>query len=765
MGDRRALIIANTEYMDRGLDQLRAPGKDAEDFARVLRDTGLCAFDDVTVLLNQLSSSAIEAVDGFFDNRKPDDLLVLYFSGHGIRDEYGSLYLAFVNTVRSRLRSTAIKADYIREAMDQSRSKRQVVFLDCCNSGAFPQGSKAELGGAMGMVQSLQGYGRFVLTASDSTQFAWEGDQLIGETDNSLFTHFLVKGLEGEADRDGDGTITVDELYDYAFEQISKITPKQTPTKSASRQEGEIVLRQITRLKDIRKVPLPPDLTSEIKDYRPYLRAVAVEKLERILNGRHLGLALAAREALEKMAGADDSLQVRKAAAEAIAAADAKERAKAEGEPPPPAEVGEAGSDDIGSAFRASQANLPDAEIPKPAAIVKVPPVSASRGAQVPPVRSLEAAAEVPATPRHEPEWAAQVPPTPAEPQPKRARGGMLIWILGGIGACFLLVCGIGAGLSILPGFFPPAVPFPTDLPFPTEIFSETPTQLPTEVPTDIPTETQEPMQLIFGPQDGSLIHDANDDLISADLIGADLRDFLVSAMFWNPYSASVGSWTYGFVFREEGFNKHYRLVVSSDATWRLENVADTFTLIQGGRLPNLDISEGGANTIEVFVSGNSGQLRVNEEAIAELDLSTRQNSGNVGVATGFVSGSETDGYNTAYEGLSIWVTNATPAPPLVPTTRPTDPPTPMLTAGSSMFCREGPSASYDAPWQLNSGETVPVIGVWNQDWSWILVDINSPSTRTDCCWVSGLNTVNVPLSALKSINTIPDRLDCSSVR
>ncbi len=301
MSGKYALIIGNTEYIDPGLAQLTAPGKDAEDFARVLRDEKLCGFDEVRVLLNQLSSTVIEAVDEFFDQKKPDDLLVLYFSGHGLRDELGSLYLAFKNTIRSRLRSTAIKDEYIRGAMDQSRSKRQVVILDCCNSGAFPQGTKAEVGGTMGLTQAFQGYGRFVLTASDSTQFAWEGDKVIGETDNSLFTHFLVKGLEGEADKDGDGKITVDELYDYTYDQISKVTAKQTPTKSASKVEGEIVLRQFTRLEDIKPVALPDDLLGEIEDTRPYVREAAVQKLEKILKGKNIGLVRSAVEALEKI--------------------------------------------------------------------------------------------------------------------------------------------------------------------------------------------------------------------------------------------------------------------------------------------------------------------------------------------------------------------------------------------------------------------------------------------------------------------------------
>jgi hypothetical protein len=308
MSGKFALIIGNTEYIDPGLAQLTAPGKDAEDFARILQDKELCAFDEVKILLNQLSSSVIESIDEFFDQKKPDDLLVLYFSGHGVRDELGSLYLAVKNTIRTRLRSTAIKSDYIREVMDQSRSKRQVLIMDCCNSGAFAQGTKAATGVSIGTATAFEaGYGRIILTASDSTQFAWEGDKVIGETDNSLFTHFLVKGLEGEADLDGDGRITVDEVYDYAYEKVRLATPKQTPSKFSSKQQGEIVLRQITRIEDIKPVSLPGELMEEIEDTRPYVREAAVQKLEKILKGRNIGLARSAREALEKIAADDNT--------------------------------------------------------------------------------------------------------------------------------------------------------------------------------------------------------------------------------------------------------------------------------------------------------------------------------------------------------------------------------------------------------------------------------------------------------------------------
>ena len=303
MSGKFALIIGNTEYSDPKLEQLSAPGRDAEEFARVLKSPEVCAFDEVNILLNQPEFIVSEAIDGFFDERKPDDLLLLYFSGHGVRDELGALYLAVQNTNRFRLRSTAIKSDFIRDAMDQCRSRRQVLILDCCNSGAFAQGTKAAMGVSIGTAPAFQGgYGRVILTASDSTQFAWEGDKIIGETDNSLFTHFLVEGLEGEADLDGDGRITVDELYDYAYEMVKLATPKQTPSKFSSQQKGEIVLRHNIHIEDIKPMPLPNELIDEIEDTRPYVREAAVQKLDKIVKGKNISLARSAREALEKIA-------------------------------------------------------------------------------------------------------------------------------------------------------------------------------------------------------------------------------------------------------------------------------------------------------------------------------------------------------------------------------------------------------------------------------------------------------------------------------
>jgi uncharacterized caspase-like protein len=340
MSGKYALVIGNTEYIDPGLSQLTAPGKDAEDFARVLKDPDICTFDVVNVLLNQPSHVVGEAIDAFFYQKKPNDLLIFYFSGHGVRDEFGTLYLAVKNTNRTRLRATAIRSDYIREAMDQSRSKRQVLILDCCNSGAFEQGTKAATGVSIGTASTFDaGYGRIILTASDSTQFAWEGDKVIGKTDNSLFTHYLVEGLKGEADLDSDGYITVDELYDYAYEQVKRATPKQTPSKFSSKQQGEIVLRQIMRIEDIKPMALPEGLIEATEDSRTFVREGVVQQLEKLLKGKNLGLARSARETLEWIEKEDDSRRVSQAATQALvsvrqAEQEALQKAEAEGTEP-----------------------------------------------------------------------------------------------------------------------------------------------------------------------------------------------------------------------------------------------------------------------------------------------------------------------------------------------------------------------------------------------------------------------------------------------
>ena len=333
MNRKLALIIGNSHYQDPNLAKLVAPGEDVNDLAVVLRDPAIGGFEQVWTLIDETDAAIRLSIEDFFADKKSDDLLVLYFSGHGVRDEQGRLYLAAPNTRANRLRATAIAADFITNEMDRSRSRRQVLILDCCHSGAFAQGSKAVTGGTVGTGPAFEGtgYGRVVLTATDATQYAWEGDKIIGEADNSVFTHYLVQGLQtGEADVDADGRITLDELYDYVYAQVVARTPKQTPGKWSYKQQGDMIIARNPK-PIVKPAELPADLRTAIESPLANVRAGAVRELDRLLNGSNAGLALAAFDAIKHLID-DDSRSVSQVASNALSAYAEKQRAREEQE-------------------------------------------------------------------------------------------------------------------------------------------------------------------------------------------------------------------------------------------------------------------------------------------------------------------------------------------------------------------------------------------------------------------------------------------------
>jgi YVTN family beta-propeller protein len=236
-----ALLVATYEYEDTDLRQLVAPAHDAEALAEVLADPDIGGFD-VTTMINQPHYRVGQAIGDFYRDRKRDDLTLLYFTGHGLKDDGGKLYLAMTNTRRDSLLFTSLPAEQIDQAMSGTNSRQTVLILDCCYSGAFPAGDFTKGDTEVHTLERFQGRGRTVLTASDSTQYSFEGDQLTGDAAQSVFTRHLVAGLrDGSADLDGDGDISVDELYSYVHDRVVEELPKQRPKKQEN-VEGRTVL-------------------------------------------------------------------------------------------------------------------------------------------------------------------------------------------------------------------------------------------------------------------------------------------------------------------------------------------------------------------------------------------------------------------------------------------------------------------------------------------------------------------------------------------
>lgn len=228
---RAALIVANDHYDDRRLRRLRAPASDAEELARVLGDPSVGGFE-VEVSQNEPEHVVRRRLSAFFDGRRPDDVLLVHLSCHGVKDEDGQLYFAMPDTEVDHLEATAIPSEFVNRQMTRSRSRRILLLLDCCYSGAFARGVMSRGGDQVDLMERFDGRGRIVLTASSAMEYSFEGDTLAGEGRPSVFTSAVVDGLgTGAADRNGDGYISVDELYDYAYDRVRAVTPSQTPGK------------------------------------------------------------------------------------------------------------------------------------------------------------------------------------------------------------------------------------------------------------------------------------------------------------------------------------------------------------------------------------------------------------------------------------------------------------------------------------------------------------------------------------------------------
>jgi hypothetical protein len=317
-GTRSALIVASSEYTDPGLRRLRAPASDAQALAAVLRDPGIGGFE-VRTLLNDAAYDVNLAVEEFFADRRPDDLLLVHFSCHGVKDQDGELYFAAANTVLRALGATAVAAEFVNRRMSRSRSRRIVLLLDCCYAGAFERGMTARAGSGVGIESQFGGRGRAVITASSAMEYAFEGGELADtqELQPSVFTSALVQGLAtGEADRDQDGMVALDELYDYVYDKVRAATPNQTPGKWTFGVQGDLYIARRARPVTT-PAPLPPQLQEAIGSPFAAIRAAAVQELVRLLQGRHAGQALAARLALQRLTE-DDSRTVVAAATEAL---------------------------------------------------------------------------------------------------------------------------------------------------------------------------------------------------------------------------------------------------------------------------------------------------------------------------------------------------------------------------------------------------------------------------------------------------------------
>ena len=303
----RALILANGVFADPAIPRLVSPVPDGGRLKALLERADVFPYE-ATLAPDLGAQAAREAVAEFCHGADAGDQLLLFISGHGLKDAHGKLYFATADSWKTKLKATTLEARFVIECMQESAAERQLVFLDTCYSGAFARGvtpksaaqsiSKEDFGGDW--------QGRAVVTATTAVQLAAEA-----EADGfmqSRFTRALIDAIEnGRADRGGRGQIRLDELFAHIGGALKGTG--QTPQLFSDKLAGEIVIA-----KNPAAVALPEEVVALLASPNARERGLAVDTLAAIARTEATVLARVAVGRLRVLEEEDDSSLVRAAA-------------------------------------------------------------------------------------------------------------------------------------------------------------------------------------------------------------------------------------------------------------------------------------------------------------------------------------------------------------------------------------------------------------------------------------------------------------------
>jgi hypothetical protein len=210
---RIAVIISNGTFSDSGFPRLLGTTIDNKELSMILSDPELGGFE-VNSLVDQGLLAVRKAIALSCSTAERDDTLLIYYSGTGALSQDGNLYLPVADSESSLFFATAIEADFVLSQLRNSPCRRIVLIIDGCHSGAFFQNNR---GIPDGMI---------AVTACSATEYGYETPE------GGAFTRGVIEGLTaGRADRDNDGKVSVDELYEFVKEYVRKTDFPMHPQK------------------------------------------------------------------------------------------------------------------------------------------------------------------------------------------------------------------------------------------------------------------------------------------------------------------------------------------------------------------------------------------------------------------------------------------------------------------------------------------------------------------------------------------------------
>jgi uncharacterized caspase-like protein len=252
------LAIGVSEYTDPS-HNLKFAAKDAGDFVNALKG-GNGRFGNVKTKLILNKDAVLGNISGlrsFFADSKPDDQVIVYFSGHGLLDEKLDYYLALTDVDFNTPSIHGLPYDLLESLIDSVPARNRLVFIDACHSGEVDKEDlvvttspnsqvvanarsgnkivkpKAGLKNSFDYMNALfsdiqRGSGASVISAAGGLEFALESR----DWNNGIFTYSIINGLKNkEADLNKDGMVRLSELKKYVSETVFELTGgKQNPT-------------------------------------------------------------------------------------------------------------------------------------------------------------------------------------------------------------------------------------------------------------------------------------------------------------------------------------------------------------------------------------------------------------------------------------------------------------------------------------------------------------------------------------------------------
>ncbi|HEX6587451.1 MAG TPA: caspase family protein [Longimicrobiales bacterium] len=238
MPQRFAVVIGVSEYADPLVPDLQYADDDARAFYDFLRSerSGLGGIPEENVLLLVDDKASYRnmrsALFSFLRRATENDVVYVYIAAHGVPDPNrpSELYLLPADAEATDLPGTALPMHDVNEAIGRLATRHTVVITDACHSGGLGTlGFSARSGLEPNNVNELflrglreTAGGLAVFTAAEARQISREGRQWGGG--HGVFTHYLLEGLNGEADVDQDSIVRLGELMEFVRERVRRDT-------------------------------------------------------------------------------------------------------------------------------------------------------------------------------------------------------------------------------------------------------------------------------------------------------------------------------------------------------------------------------------------------------------------------------------------------------------------------------------------------------------------------------------------------------------